>query len=492
VAQVTKKTSLDLEQRVRELEEENARLTAAAAAPPAADPPRDEPAPRRVRRGWWRAPLSALCIIVAAVLVPVSIVAAWARAELVDEDRFVAMLGPLADQPAVQKLVIDQTMTAIEQKADFEQITSNVIDGIAGLGLPPRASDALSLLKQPAADGLRNLVQNAVTGIVQSDAFANTWTAAVRGAHRVMSNTANADGDGIVVLTDDGLGVRLGPIVDQVKSGLTERGFGAASLIPSIDRTIIVGSGDSVVTLRLVYGVAVAAGTWSPFITIAIFLLGILIARRRSIAVVGTGVALAFGGGSLALGLSVGSVAVAAAAQNLDLSPTSAVTIVYGALVADMEQTAGVVAILGVFIAILGWALGGWSSSRRMRGLVGGLNSSARIALAGRGLDTGRVGTFLWRSRTLVRVAVVVLAVVWLLFLRPLSFGDIALVVIVALLVAWILELLQRRPGEGHAEREPAAIDEESAALDDATPEEGDETAGVPADSDRDSSSVTP
>ncbi|MBN9174082.1 MAG: hypothetical protein J0I70_08010, partial [Microbacterium sp.] len=123
--------SAELEQRVRELEEENARLVAATGSSATEAVARTG---RRPRRGWWRAPLSALCIIVAAVLVPVSVVAAWARAELVDEDRFVAMLGPLAREPSVQQLVIDQTMAAIEQKADFEQITGSVIDGVAGLG----------------------------------------------------------------------------------------------------------------------------------------------------------------------------------------------------------------------------------------------------------------------------------------------------------------------------------------------------------------------
>src|SRR5689334_24204861 len=51
----------------------------------------------------------------------------------------------------------------------------NVIDGIAGLGLPPRAVNALGLLKQPAADGLRNLVHGGVTKFVQSDAFVDVW-----------------------------------------------------------------------------------------------------------------------------------------------------------------------------------------------------------------------------------------------------------------------------------------------------------------------------
>jgi len=450
VPDMTGDPSAELEQRVRELEEENARLVAATGSSATEAVARTG---RRPRRGWWRAPLSALCIIVAAVLVPVSVVAAWARAELVDEDRFVAMLGPLAREPSVQQLVIDQTMAAIEQKADFEQITGSVIDGVAGLGLPRRAADALDLLRQPAADGLRDLVQNAVTGIVESDAFANTWTTAVRGAHRVLTTTAMSDGGGIVVLTDDGLGVELGPIVEQVKSGLTERGFGVARLIPSVDRTIIIGDGQAVVTTRLVYGVAVAVGTWLPFVTLALFVVGIFIARRRSLATVGSGLAVAVGGASLALGLGVGALGVTSAAQNLDLPPTP-FGVVYAALVSDMEHTAGVVAIVGVFVAILGWALGGSVSGRRLRAVIGGVNTSARGALAARGLDTGRFGDVLWRARTLVRGLVIALAVVWLLFLRPLSVGDIAVVVLTTLAVAWILEILQRRPGE-----QPSTVD---------------------------------
>jgi multisubunit Na+/H+ antiporter MnhE subunit len=41
---------------------------------------------------------------------------------------------------------------------------------------------------------------------------------------------------------------------------------------------------------------------------------------------------------------------------------------------------------------------------------------------------------------------VVALAVVWLLLRRPLSCGDIVLVIVVALLVAWMLERAPPRP----------------------------------------------
>ena len=108
----------------------------------------------RRRSGWWRALLCAVCIVLAAVLLPVSIVAAWTRAQLVDEGQFVATLAPLAHDPQVQGLVIDQTVGPIDDKVNYDQITGDVIDGIAGLRLPPRALSALGLLKQPAADGL--------------------------------------------------------------------------------------------------------------------------------------------------------------------------------------------------------------------------------------------------------------------------------------------------------------------------------------------------
>jgi len=98
------------------------------------------------------------------------------------------------------------------------------------------------------------------------------------------------------------------------------------------------------------------------------------------------------------------------------------------------------------------WVLGDWSTARKLRAVVGGLNSSARPGLAQRDLDTGGFGGWLSRCRVFVRAVVVALAVVWLLFLRPLSFGELVVVIVVALLVTWMLEMLQRRPEETTAE----------------------------------------
>lgn len=419
-----------LEERIRALEAENQRLTAQRP---------DKPAGSR-----GRAFASAVCIVVAAILVPVSIVGAWTRVQLVEEDAFVATLAPLVDDPAVQNLVIDETMGAINEQVDFAQFTADVFDGLADLGLPPRAVQALGLLQAPAADGLESLVDQTVTNVVQSDAFSDVWATATRAAHRALTTAATSDGGGLVVRTSDGVGIQLGAIVDQVKQNLLDRGLGVAALIPSVDRVVIIGEGNNLTAIRTGYAIAATVGWWLPVITLALFGLGILIARRRSAAVLGTGLGIAIGSGALAATLAIGSTATGIVAGNMDIS-AAALGVIYAQLVGAMSQTAVVLTVLGLLIAVIGWLMGVSRGAVGVRAATDGLNSSARARLAARGLNTGTFGAWLGRHRVFVRVVVAVLAVVWLFSLRPLSFGNIVLVLVVALLVGWVLELLQRR-----------------------------------------------
>lgn len=433
-----------LHTRLEELEAENARLRAASVAPESESV---TPQPRGSR---WRAFFSALCIVVATILVPVAVVSAWARLELVDESAFVETLAPLADDPAVQQMIIDETVEAVEAKVDFDTLTADVFDGIAQLGLPPRVEQALQLLQAPAAQGLSSLLNQTVTRVVESDAFADTWTAATRAAHRVLTSAATSDGGGIVVLNDQGLGIQLGAIVERVKQNLLDRGVGVAQLIPAVDKVIIIGTGETLVTIRTTYAIATVAGWWLPVISLALFALGILIARRRSTAVVGTGVGFVVGGGVLALAFAIGYPVVGQTAAQLGLS-TTALDVIYQSLIGSMQQTASIVILLGLVIAVIGWFAGRWAPAVRTRRAVGGVNASIRGQLSRHGFRTGRFGAWLARYRAVVRTLIVVLAVLWLFALRPLSAGDIFLVLIVALLVTWLLELLQARPEEARA-----------------------------------------
>ncbi|QKJ19792.1 hypothetical protein [Microbacterium hominis] len=457
-----------LRARLAELEAENDRLRATQSTAVLPDlapaPPAERP------RGRWRAFLSALCIVIATILVPVSIVAAWARVELVDETRFIETFAPLADDADVQMLVADQVTAAIDESLDLEGITDDLFDGLQNLDLPPRALAALDLLRAPAAQGLQGLVDTTVIRLVQSDAFSDVWETALRASHRSLAAVAaGGTAEGAVVIGADGeLGIQLAPVIEEVKQRLVDSGVGFASSIPVIDRTIVVAQSDALIVVGTVYNIAVAVGWWLPVVALALFLVGILIARRRSTAVLGTGVGIALGSAVLAVGLAIAGSVLQLSAPALGVS-ASALASVYDQITNAMRDTAVVLMLIGAIIAVIAWMSGRWRGARASRAAVASVNAGLRGAAQRRGVDTSSVGAWLYAQRLLVRIALGVLGVVWLLLLRPLSLGDVFLVLVVWLLAWWVTELLQRRPDERSdaadpGEPEAAASDRETAA----------------------------
>ncbi len=448
-----------LEERIRLLEEENSALRAGSAS---AKEPQTGPRPRG---GWWRALLAAVCITLAAILVPVSILGAWARAELVNEDAFVATFAPLAKDPDVQNLVIEKATGAIESAVDIDGLTTDLFDGIASLNLPPKAAAALQLLKQPAIAGVHSLVGQAVTGIVQSDTFATIWQKALVTSHRALVASATGDKSGVITVDGKGVvGIQLGPIIAELKSALVAQGFGFASAIPEINTTIVVAQSESLLLVSTVYNIATAVGYWLPFVTLGLFALGILIARRRQTAVLGVGVGFALGAGFLAAALTGASVVLGLQAPSLGI-PSQTLNTIYFAVVGAMRDAAVVFTFLGVVIALAAWLGGRSRPARRIRRFFGSLTTSARHALQRRGLQTGRTGQWLFQQRLLVRIALVILSAIVLFSIRPVTFGSIVGTVAVALLVWLVIELLSRAPGD--PVRDPSASDDDEDASDD-------------------------
>ena len=65
-----------------------------------------------------------------------------------------------------------------------------------------------------------------------------------------------------------------------------------ASQIPTIDKTITVAQNSSIPTLQVFYNLAIAAGAWLPWVSIGLLALGVIVARRRSLALIGAACAL--------------------------------------------------------------------------------------------------------------------------------------------------------------------------------------------------------
>ncbi|GAB3606921.1 hypothetical protein GCM10027413_23300 [Conyzicola nivalis] len=438
-------SNADLLRRVEELEAENRELRELELelVHPVSSVPADVE-PVRKGRGWGWTLFAVVLITLGSLLAPVAVVASWARVALTDTDRFVSAYAPLADDPEIQAYITDTTIDVINDQIDIAQITDDVIEGITELGTGPAATQALELLKGPAASGVESLIRSGVTTFVASDAFADVWESALRLSHAQLVALMENDPDAAIAIGSSGeIGIQLGPIVDAVKTALVDQGIDLANQIPDVDRTIVVAQSDALPSAQLAYGLALAAGTWLPWIAILLLAAGVLVARRRSVALIWAAVGLAAAMLLTLVALAVGNLALVASISP-SLVPSGVAGLLYETVAADMRATAIAVLVLAVAVAVVGWLAGSFDVPRRLRGFAREGAARTRSAAERRGITTGRTGEWIYLRRGVLRAAIAVVGAAIVLFVRPVTVGLTLWTLVLAALALAILELVQR------------------------------------------------
>ncbi|WP_156887530.1 hypothetical protein [Propionicicella superfundia] len=272
-----------------------------------------------------RGVLAVVLIVLGSLLVPVAVVAGWARSSLLDTDAFVARAAPLIDDVRVQNLVTDAVAEAIEARV--------TVGPLAGRALRAATAD-----------------------VVASDAFATAWRESLRVSHGQLVSALDGDPAATLAISRDGLGLQLGPLVERVKAGLVDRGYRFATLIPTVDKTVVLIRGDSLVSVQTVYRVVRFAGDWLGLVCLALLTAGVLASVRRTRAMGWTAVGLGFGATVVFVMLAVVRM-VAPASVPVDLLSPDVVLLVIDTLTAGLGDAAfGVLAL--AFVAGVGvWSV---------------------------------------------------------------------------------------------------------------------------------------
>lgn len=429
---MARETAAQLRARIEELEAENAALKV------------EEPALPTKGRGWGWTLLAAVFIVIGAILAPVAVIGSWVTVSLTDTDRFVAAYAPLAHDPQVQAFVTSEVVAVVNDQVDVPQLTSDVIDGIIDLGTGPVASTALETLKGPASQGIQSLIESTVNGFVTSDAFATVWAESLRISHSQLVSAMTNDADSALQISQTGeVGIQLAPIIAQVKAVLIEKGLGFAEQIPEVDRTIVIAQSDSLPTIQFFYNLTVALGTWLPLIAIVFLALGVVVARRRALALIWAAVALAVVMAVTVIALNVGG-AVFVASLSPVIMPAGLASVLFGTVSTDMFRTSIAVLVVAIVLAIVAWLAGPFSMPRKLRALAQSGATSVREAAEKRGLSTGRVGEWLYRQRTLLRVVIAVAAAAAIFLIAPLTVSLVLWTLLLSVIAIIILELVQR------------------------------------------------
>ncbi|WP_062465113.1 hypothetical protein [Demequina soli] len=462
-------TKAQIEARLAELEAENARLretVAAAIAPADAASSPVAVATRSRHRG--RAFLGILLIVLGTIVAPLATVAGFAARQVSDTDAFVSTLAPLAEDPAVQALIVDEASKAIDNALDTDALVEDLLNSVIDTSATPRLENAKGLLGPLLADQARVAIRSALTTVVESDAFATVWEQSLRLTHQQLVAVMEADADGAVSISDSGeVSIQLQPLIDQLKPALVDAGFTLASSIPEVNASIKVADVPGVAKARLGYSVLTTVGNTLPWVALLLVIVGVIVHPRRPRAVIVAGTLILILGAVLGFAIALGGSVVAAAVATT--VPTAATAAIYHALTGEVAAVMLAYAVLGVILILAGVFSGGSSLASGARGSGSSVLRRGTMLLDRRGWRPEGLGDVLRRMGWLLWVWLGLLLWILAATLRPLSVWDVVLGGVVLALGAAVFFVLRGPVDDAAASAEDevaeAAIVEDEPAI---------------------------
>jgi hypothetical protein len=201
-----------------------------------------------------RTPVATLTGLLAAVLLPLSVLSVWTHAVVSDTDKYVETVTPLADDDVVKAAAIKE----LEREALQLAATS-------GTTLPPGTDEVVHLVVQRAVD---------------SPTFRTAWVQANRIAHEQL--VAVLEDRSSPLIDDEGrVTIELGTVFSAIAQTLAAQGLVDADRAANIDASFAVMDADRLTKARRAYDTLDTLGFWLPLVWAALVLLTLLLAHRR-------------------------------------------------------------------------------------------------------------------------------------------------------------------------------------------------------------------
>jgi hypothetical protein len=381
----------------------------------------------------WRRALVATLVVLSIVLAPLAVIAIFVRNQVLDTDRYVDTVAPLAENEQIIETAADKLTARIFTAADVEQRTEDA--------LPDRAA----FLAGPLTDALERAAHQAALGLLQSDQFQTLWREANRRAHEQVEAVLTGDGPDSLDIENGEVVLDLKPLVKIVKERLDDRGITVFDDV-SLDRDLkfalfdasSIESAQSLVNLldkvAWVLGILVFV-----FLAIAVVLSG---NRRRTLLRWGIGLFCAMAITAIAIALGRNAYLNAVSSDEL---PRSSAGAAFDILVRFLRNAVRVLAVLGIIVAIGAFLTGNSRVAVRIRGFGHRLVTGRADADAPEWVPSS-FATFVAAHKVgarLVGLAVVLLVLVWWDRPTPLTVLILALVLVAYLA---LVEFFGRTP----------------------------------------------
>lgn len=206
--------------------------------------------------GWamLRRLVAGLLVALAAVLTPVAVGAVWTKQTVTDQDRYLAVVSGVSQEPQVRREFRDRVVAAILERVDLHGVAE---------ALAERA------------------VSGAVDTVFTHERFSEFWLGLHRVVHAQVTGVLTGDSEEFQLSEDGTLTMALGPLVEALAEQLEDRGV---SLPPDLvgDQSVVLVRSADLVRVQEAYGRLVLAAAWLPLVCVVALCVGLLLVRRRA------------------------------------------------------------------------------------------------------------------------------------------------------------------------------------------------------------------
>jgi hypothetical protein len=370
--------------------------------------------------------LASTLIVLGCLLAPAAIHSVWLHDTLLNTDQYVATVGPLAKNEAVQNALAIRV--------------SNTL--VTGTNLQSRLKDALppsaAFIAPFVANGVRGFVQNAALHFVQSSTFQQLWESLNRRVHTRLVDVLR--GQGRFVNNQGQVVVDIEPVIDKVNRALTRVGVtgltkeaGQSSHNIVLFRSSTLASAQTAV--RLLDDLALAL----PILAAVAFAGGIALSANRRRTILRGALGLAF---VMLLFLVIWNALRSPYTHALPPSVNRpAASAIYDQLISFLVVALRTVFALAVVVALGAWLAGPGRLATRVR-------STARDLVTrtpGRDVVAPQISSFVRGHRTMLRLVAVAAGLVVLVLLNHPGPAAVIIVAVVVLVLLAVIEVLGRQ-----------------------------------------------
>ncbi|MBL3669383.1 hypothetical protein JL475_26045 [Streptomyces sp. M2CJ-2] len=404
-----------------------------------------------VRHRRVRVAGSSILLLLALLLAPLAVVAAWVQDTVSDTDRYVETVAPLASDPAVQEVVINRLTDHVLENVDVTAVTDSLARTLQDAGAPPRVVAGAEALTGPLQNEVRTVVHRTVSRVITGDTFQQAWEDANRRAHTAVVTMLTGDSTGAVRAQGDTVQLDVGKVVDQVRERLVDAGFDKAAAIPDTDRTITLFQTEQLGKAQDMMRLLDVLGVWLPLLTVVLAALAVWTApaHRVMLMITATGVGVMMV--ALLVALAVARRIYLDSVPPATLPPGAAATI-YDTFVLFLRDSTRTLLVVSVITALVAYLYGPGRPARAVRATAQRGATATGRALRRAGVCTGSAGRWLADHRAWTTGGVFAAGSLALVLWNHPTVGAVVLVLGVVLAALVVLAILGAAAPPAHGE----------------------------------------